>query len=158
MKYLILTVSIFALSLQACQEPEETTKENKDLLSTDLVNNPRSAAGTDTAALKSLATMDFTDTLFDFGTIHEGEIVTHDFRFTNNGKKPLIISNAAGSCGCTVADFPKEPLAPGSSEVIKVRFSSAGKHGHQEKSVSVTTNSNRGIHALYIKGEVTEEK
>ena len=100
--------------------------------------------------------MDFRDTVFDFGTMRDGEVVGHEYAFTNNGRTPLIISNASGSCGCTVADFPREPVAPGKSGSIKVSFSSAGKEGHQEKSVSLTTNSARGVHVLYIKGEVTK--
>ena len=152
MKKLALLFSI-SLFFAACND-KPAAPENKDLLPTDLVNNPRSADGIDTSALKSLATMDFRDTVFDFGTIKEGEIVTHAFSFTNNGKSPLIISNASGSCGCTVADFPREPLAPGKSAEVKVQFSSAGKEGHQEKSVSLTTNSNRGTHFLFIKGEI----
>jgi hypothetical protein len=145
-------ITLFACNNQPKQE------ENKNLLPTDLVNNPRSAAGTDTTALNEMAEMQFRDTVHDFGAIKEGESVTYDFEFTNTGKKPLVISNAAGSCGCTVADFPREPMAPGKSSVVKVQFSSIGKHGHQEKSVSLTTNSKRGTHVLYIKGDVQEKK
>lgn len=154
MKKLFLVLNICALTISSCSDQEAKQPENKNLLSTDLVNNPRSADGTDPAKLHSLATMDFRDTVFDFGTIRQGEVVNHDFEFTNNGKNPLVVSNAAGSCGCTVADFPKEPLPPGKSASIKVQFSSAGKEGHQEKSVTLTTNSVRGNHHLYIKGEV----
>lgn len=153
--FIAIAVAFFTAS---CGETPKEKKENKNLLSTDLVSNPRSANGTDTAALHSLATMDFRDTVYDFGTINEGEVVTHDFEFTNNGKHPLIISNAAGSCGCTVAEFPKEPVPPGKSAIIGVKFSSASKYGHQEKIVSLTTNSGRGTHMLFIKGEVKEVK
>jgi len=98
--------------------------------------------------------MDFADTLHDFGTIKEGEIMTYEFEFTNHGKSPLIVSSANGSCGCTVADFPREPVQPGKSGKIKTQFNSAGREGHQEKSVTLQTNSTRGVHMLYIKGEV----
>ena len=153
MKRIVALLSIPVLFAVACSE-QPAEKENKDLLSTELVKNPRSAAGADTSVLGSLATMDFKDTVKDFGTVKQGETVTMEYEFTNNGKKPLIISNANGSCGCTVADFPREPLAPGQSSLIKVQFNSAGKEGHQEKSVSLTTNSMRGVHVLSIKGEV----
>jgi len=102
--------------------------------------------------------MNFRDTVFDFGTIKEGEVVSHDFEFTNNGKSPLVISNASAACGCTVPDYPREPLEPGRSAIVKVRFHSAGKQGYQEKSVSLSTNSRRGTHTLYIKGEVENKK
>ena len=155
MKRIVLIFSLPLMLAAACNE-QNTQEENSDLLSTDLVKNPRSAAGLDSTELQSLATMDFKDTVKDFGTVKDGETVTMEYEFTNNGKTPLIISNASGSCGCTVADFPKEPLQPGHSSSVKVQFSSAGKVGHQEKSVSLTTNSVRGQHNLYIKGEVVK--
>ncbi|HRO41434.1 MAG TPA: DUF1573 domain-containing protein [Flavipsychrobacter sp.] len=152
MKNLILSLSIISLLCMACEEKHEP--QNKDLLSTDLVKNPRSAGGADSSVIGSLATMDFKDTVRDFGTIKQGEVVNVEYEFSNNGKTPLIISNASGACGCTVADFPREPLAPGKSSSIKVQFSSVGKEGYQEKSVALTTNSIRGTHILYIKGEI----
>ncbi len=155
MKKLLLALSLPLLSfIIACEETHEP--ENKDLLATDLVNNPRTATGLDSTAVLQLPTMDFRDTVRDFGTIKQGEVVTVTYEFTNNGKAPLIISKAAGSCGCTVADYPKEPLAPGRSSSVEVQFSSAGKEGHQEKSITLTTNSNRGAHFLYIRGEIVK--
>jgi len=148
----LLLIVLFA----ACTEnAEQKTDETKgELLSTDLVNNPNSAQGTDTAIISELPTMDFTDTVHNFGNINEGEKATFDFEFANNGKSPLIISDAKGSCGCTVADFPRDPIAPGNTGKIKVVFNSDGKPGHQEKSVSITTNTNRSVHMLYFKGDV----
>jgi hypothetical protein len=154
-KYIFL---LPVLWLTACGNTEEAPKENKDLLSTELVNNPRSAEGTDTAALNALATMDFKDTVHNFGQLVEGEVATYDFEFTNNGQGPLIISNASGSCGCTVPEYPHEPLAPGKSAIMKVKFNSTEKVGHQEKSVTINTNSKRGTHMLYIKADVKEKK
>lgn len=155
-----VTASLFASLFLFCacnndQQPAEPTESN--LLPTSLVKNPHSANGLDSAAVSALPTMDFRDTVFDFGTIREGEVVTRQFEFTNNGKSPLVISNSSASCGCTVADFPHEPLAPGKSASISVSFNSAGKPGHQEKSVSLTTNTVRGVHMLYIKGDVKEK-
>ncbi|MEI8280373.1 MAG: DUF1573 domain-containing protein [Bacteroidota bacterium] len=154
MKRLLFILTTVVLT--SCAQNTDN-KSNKGLLSTSLVSNPRSIAGTDTAKLNQLASMDFTDTLHDFGTIHEGESVTHDFTFKNNGRSPLVISSAVGSCGCTVPDYPRDPIAPGKEAIVKVIFNSKGKSGHQEKSVTISTNSKRGIHMLYIKGEVTPE-
>lgn len=158
-KHLII-LSIPFILFAACNNDNKDAalKDDKNLLSTDLVNNPRSANGTDEKAFEALPTMDFKDTLHDFGTIKKGEIVTYDFEFTNNGKEPLIISNATGSCGCTVADYPREPIAPGKPTNITVKFSSIGKHGHQEKSVTLTTNSKRGTHMLFIKADVDDKE
>lgn len=154
MKKAVVLFAFSAALFVSCKNSSEKT-QNKDLLSTELVKNPHSAAGTDTAVMNSLSNMSFRDTVYDFGTIREGEIVTHDFEFTNTGKDPLIISGARGSCGCTAPTYPQEPVAPGKTEKIKVEFRSQGKSGHQEKSVVLTTNSVRGTHMLFIKGEVT---
>jgi hypothetical protein len=157
MKSVLFAVSICTLLL-ACKDQTKTDEKKGDLLSTNIVNNPRSAAGTDQVAMANMANMGFADSLYDFGNIDEGEVVTHEFSFTNTGKSPLIISSADGSCGCTVADFPHEPVQPGKTGTITTRFNSAGKPGHQEKSVTLKTNSSRGNHMLFIKGEVKAKK
>ena len=149
-----LPLLLFVLLTACTESTEQKTEEPKDLLSTDLVSNPNSAQGIDSAVAKELPTMDFTDSVHNFGNINEGEKATFDFEFTNNGKTPLIISDAKGSCGCTVADYPRDPIAPGEGSKIKVVFNSDGKTGHQEKSVSITTNTNRSVHMLYFKGDV----
>jgi hypothetical protein len=150
-----LFLFIATLFLVSCNQNNSAPVDNKSLLSTDLIDNPRSANGVDSATLATLATMDFKDTVFQIGNIRQGEIVTHDFEFKNNGKRPLVISSAKGSCGCTVAEFPSEPMIPGQTGTIKVRFNSSGKKGHQEKTVTILDNSNKGIHLLYLKGDVT---
>lgn len=151
--------ALLVISLTACNENEpKQTEEKNGLLSTELVNNPRSAEGTDSVALNEMATLDFKDTMHDFGNLIEGEIATYDFEFMNNGKTPLIINNATGSCGCTVPEYPHDPIPPGKGGVMKVKFNSADKKGHQEKSVSINTNSKRGLHMLYIKAQVNETK
>jgi len=67
--------------------------------------------------------------------------VEHTFTFTNEGEGPLIISNAQGSCGCTVPDWPRQPIAPGQKGQIKVSFNSTGRAGRQDKRVTLTTNA-----------------
>jgi Protein of unknown function (DUF1573) len=120
----------------------------------NLVNNPRTADGIDPAEVAKKPTMDFKDSVYDFGKITEGDIVTHDFTFKNNGKTPLLISGASGSCGCTVPSYPHEPLPPAQSAVMKVTFSSVGKSGPQNKTVTITDNTMKGRHILFIRGEV----
>jgi Protein of unknown function (DUF1573) len=90
----------------------------------------------------------------DFGTANEGDEVKHVFKFKNTGKEPLVISNARGSCGCTVPDWPKEPVAPGASGEIKVVFNTKGKVGHQSKRVTVTANTEPTETFLEVFGEV----
>lgn len=77
----------------------------------------------------------------DFGTVHEGEVVTYDFTFTNTGDAPLLITDAQASCGCTVPEWPREPIKPGQKGTLKVSFNSAGKDGAQDKSISIKANT-----------------
>jgi len=147
---------IALISLSACGNSGNGNKPAGDSsrISTSVVSNPATAGGVDTVAAARKPTMDFKDTVHDFSTLHENEVVSHEFTFTNNGKTPLIITNAHGSCGCTVPDYPREPVQPGQSATLKVTFNSAGKSGPQEKSVSITANTLRNIHMLFIKADV----
>jgi hypothetical protein len=91
----------------------------------------------------------------DFGKLKQGESAEYKFKFTNTGKEPLIIENAQGSCGCTVPNYPKEPIAPGATGTIDVRFNSAGKSGAQQKTVTLTANTDPSITTmLTIKADV----
>lgn len=130
----------------------------KDKLPASIVNNPHTANGIDTVSAARKPTMDFADTVHNFGNIHEGEAVTYEFSFTNTGKTPLIISSASGSCGCTVPEYPHDPVQPGQKGIIKVTFNSTGKKLHQEKSVTIINNTVRGLSMLYIKAEVEPKK
>lgn len=91
---------------------------------------------------------------YDFGTIKQGDKVTYDFNFANTGKEPLIISNAQGSCGCTVPQWPKEPIAKAAKGIIHVEFNSAGKMGMQDKTVTITSNGKNTTVVLHLKGNV----
>lgn len=154
-KYLSLLLLVF-IAISSCKDaPEEKLKEG--MLSTDIVSNPHSAKGLDSATYNNLPTMDFTDTLYNFGNINDVDKVTHTFSFTNNGGTPLIISNAAGSCGCAVANYPKDPIKPGERGEIEVVFNPVDKLGHVEKSIVITTNSKVSTHQLYIKADVIKE-
>lgn len=155
MKKLLFIITI--LGLAACGNNEKPAN-NGDKLSTDLVTNPVSAEGNNEAALAEMPTMDFVDTMHNFGNLKEGDVVTYDFEFKNNGKKPLIISGATGSCGCTAPDYPHKPIEPGETGNITVKFNTADKQYHQEKSVTIATNSRRGTHMLYIKADVAPDK
>jgi len=91
---------------------------------------------------------------YNFGTIKQGESVNYDFNFKNVGKEPLIISEAHGSCGCTVPVWPKEPIKPGETAQIKVTFNSTGKMGMQDKTVTITSNAKETSKVLHLKGNV----
>jgi hypothetical protein len=98
--------------------------------------------------------MSFGENTYDFGTVSEGDKVEHIYKFKNSGNEPLIISNAQGSCGCTVPQWPKEPIAPGKSGEIKVVFDSKGKAGKQNKTVTITANTQPATTTINITGEV----
>jgi len=80
----------------------------------------------------------------EYGKITEGQKLEVSFRFKNTGDKPLIIESVRPSCGCTVADPPKEPIAPGAEGEIKGSFNSEGKEGEQHKTLFVTANTKGG--------------
>ena len=99
------------------------------------------------------AQMVFVTDVIDYGTIEQNSDGVREFKFTNTGNEPLIITNAKGSCGCTVPDWPKEPIAPGEASVIKVRYAT-NRLGAFTKTVTVTSNSKTPTSRLTIKGKV----
>ncbi len=103
---------------------------------------------------KNQADMKFDALEYSYGTIKQGDKVEHEFVFTNTGKEPLIITNAQGSCGCTVPEWPKEPIKKGETAKIHVTFNSAGKMGMQDKTVTITSNAKTNPVVLHIKGNI----
>jgi hypothetical protein len=101
---------------------------------------PEPGAG-EQSVLRPKTKMKFKKMLHDFGRLKEGEKREHDFEFTNTGKVDLIIEDCKGSCGCTVPEWPKDPIKPGQSAAIKVKFDSTKKEKDQEKSVTITANT-----------------
>lgn len=97
----------------------------------------------------------FDKTEHDFGVINEGDVVETVFTFTNSGKSELIITSAKGSCGCTVPEWPKEPIMPGEDGQIKVKFNSDKKPNLQQKQITLVTNTDEGKEILKIKAQVT---
>ncbi len=97
--------------------------------------------------------MTFDSTEYHFGKVHEGEIVTHEFHFTNTGKSPLIISSCMSACGCDVATGPKESIPPGGSGIIKYELMTESRTGMQSKTVTITYYPDQAI-VLHIYGEI----
>lgn len=102
----------------------------------------------------NVAKMTFENKHFDFGTIQEGKVVNHVYKFTNTGKIPLVISDARSTCGCTVPKWPKDPIQPGASGEISVRFDSSNKKDTQAKPITITANTYPSQTVLQIKGIV----
>ena len=91
---------------------------------------------------------------FDFGTIQEGAVVEHTFKFRNDGPYPLILNNITSSCGCTTPEWPKEPISPNATSSIHVRFDSKNKSGPQVKTITVYANTDPAYSELRLKGIV----
>lgn len=104
-------------------------------------------------------TVEWKDQNKNFGKITEGQKLEVSFAFKNTGDKPLVISRVQPSCGCTVADPPKEPIAPGAEGLIKASFNSEGKFGLQHKTLYVTANTKGSQeHELIFEVEVEKKK
>ncbi len=123
-----------------------------------LAQDSKVQATTKTADTKTTsgAEMKFEKDEFNFGTIKQGDKVEYAFEFVNTGKDPLIITEAHGSCGCTVPEWPKEPLKKGEKGVIKITFNSAGKMGLQDKTVTITSNATDSPKILHVKGNIEQ--
>ena len=120
----------------------------------DKVNEENVAAAADRdAKAGEYPVMSFDETEFDFGTIDQGTNVEHVFKFTNTGKAPLVIVDAKSSCGCTVPQFTREPVAPGDSGEMLVKFNGSGKN-QVSKTVTITANTEAGKETIKIKAFV----
>lgn len=106
----------------------------------------------------NLTTVQWLDSVQNFGKVTDGEKIIISFHFKNTGSKPLIISNVTASCGCTVPEKPEAPIAPGEEGVIKAEFNSSGRVGIASKNVNVTCNTATQNYTLLFEGEVLPKK
>ena len=83
----------------------------------------------------------FSEDRHEFGDIIQGDVIEHVFEFTNSGNAPLVLQDVKTTCGCTVPEWPRTPLAPGATAELKVKFNSAGKIGIQNKVITVISNA-----------------
>ena len=98
----------------------------------------------------------FENIVHDYGTVNQGADGNCEFKFTNTGKEPLILSNVRTSCGCTVPSWPKEPILPGKTGAIKVNYTKMNVAGTISKQITVYSNAKNGTIVLNIKGTVLE--
>jgi hypothetical protein len=148
-KYLIL---IIVMIVSSCDDSINKVASKEKRLSTKLINNNQSIKQKKISNKQPV--FEINKDLHDFGDIIEGEKVTHKFIITNSGMADLIISSAKGSCGCTVPQWPKDPIRPGKKAEIKVTFNSKGRLGSQTKKVSVISNAIPNAKILTIRGNV----
>lgn len=96
----------------------------------------------------------FEEMSYNFGTVNEGELITHKFFFQNKGKENLLIKNATATCGCTVPGFSKVPIEPEESSYVRISFNTKAKKGPQKPVVTVFTNARKTPYKLYFEGNV----
>lgn len=143
-KLITLSIALLAFTFSNAQETTKKTKSTKKTTVT-------------TPALPKVegAGMVFVTETIDYGTVSANSDGKREFVFTNNGNKPLIITNAVGSCGCTVPTFPKEPIAPGAKGVIGVKYDTSRAGQPFTKTVTITSNAaGTPSKTLTIKGTV----
>lgn len=165
-KFKFVLSAFFAIALLAScansdggDAAEAAAREAVEPSTADAAQTPATPA-TPTATTPAAPTgpttvIDFKETTFDFGTVVSGEKVSHTYSFTNTGSEPLIISNAKGSCGCTVPEWPKEPIAVGATGEVTVVFDSKNKKGPRNQKVTLTANTDPPQTFIYLKGEVS---
>ncbi|WBX74411.1 DUF1573 domain-containing protein [Tenacibaculum pacificus] len=152
MKKIAIAIA-FVLStgmLVSCGQNNAASKVKKE--------NVESAEKRDVSISKGTASISFDKEEHNFGTVNEGDVVKTTFVVTNTGKTDLVITNAKASCGCTVPVWPKEAIAPGKTGEIQVSFNTNGKPNKQSKSITLTTNTEKGREVVKITGMVTPKK
>ena len=144
--FLIIVAGLFA-----CNDTDSKTSSS----TTSISPAQRDSAFSDSANYTSIQWLDSTHQ--ELGKIKEGQTPELTWRFKNIGDKPLIVLNAQGTCGCTVAEKPEQPIAPGEEGVIKAKFSSEGRVGPNNKQVIVQANT-KGTTMHYLNFQVEVEK
>ncbi|MEO7960285.1 MAG: DUF1573 domain-containing protein [Ginsengibacter sp.] len=125
--------------------------------SCDIRNNKHKGdvlAADNPAAVQDSTTVQLIDSVYNFGKVQDGAMVEYSYRFRNTGNKPLIVSNAVASCGCTVPEKPEEPIKPGETGFLKVVFNSKGRVGQVHKEITVYSNAYPKFPVLQLLGEV----
>jgi hypothetical protein len=126
------------------------------------VNTYRNDLGVDPATIAQMdsanyTTIEWKDTLYDFGTVHEGDSVVVRFRFNNSGSRALFITSAHSTCGCAAVQYPKEAILPGDKGEVVARFMNKYHPGPVRQLVAVTSNTRNGVnHQLSFIGQIAD--
>ena len=147
----------FLLLTFFCCKNEKKSDLPDNAINPAIIENPVSASGTSNSK-DNIPILEFESTSHDFETIDEGEKISFAFKFKNVGKGDLVIRAAQGSCGCTVPEYPKDPIPPGKGGIINVTFNSEGKEGQQHKTVTVISNTMPNTFILDVLGNVIKKK
>ncbi|MFA0962998.1 DUF1573 domain-containing protein [Roseivirga sp. BDSF3-8] len=126
MKKLLTLAFLFVLAMPVFAQEAESQEE---------ANGPR---------------IKFSESLHDFGDIHQGDKVQYVFSFENTGTEPLVLTNVETTCGCTASNWPRDPIAPGETGEMTVTFNSTGKMGLQNKNIRVRSNAVNNVETVKI--------
>lgn len=146
MKKLILSLSAGLLVFASCNN-----EQSSDQAATDASGDTESVEANEA---DGIGRMEFEETVFEFGKIKEGEVVSHTFKFENTGNHPIILAQVSASCGCTTPTYTTAPVLPGKTGEIAVEFDSAGQIGQQQKIITIASNAESNITTVQLKGEV----
>lgn len=146
----IIILGISGLAVSCNQE----IKKPEGGIQPETVTNPATPVDDGTSDGAKLPAFQFEEETHDFGKITQGEKVTYNFKFKNSGSGDLLISNATASCGCTVPEYPKNPVPPGGEGIITVTFDSGGKEGKVSKTVTISSNTMPNVKVLTINAEI----
>jgi hypothetical protein len=122
---------------------------------------PKKSASANAAEKSSdqLTTIQWIDSVRNYGKINDGQVLEVSFRFKNTGDKPLVIENVQPECGCTAPEWSKEPVMPGQEGVINAKFNSSGKAGMASKNITITANTKGSkSHVVHFDVEVLAKK
>lgn len=134
---------------------EATPSAAPTAVTSPVATTPAPAA--EPAVERTNAKMTFESLTVDYGTIENGAEPLRLIKFTNTGTDPLVIKNARGSCGCTVPTWPRDPVAPGQSATMEVRYDTK-RTGQINKSITITTNEGPENHVIQVIGNVLPPK
>lgn len=164
-----LTIAAMAISIVSCNKKDETTVVEDN--SSAVVENQTTPVGVDDhaghehatqedamleeAQKNPLTTVALKESDFSFGKIKKGDVVSHVYEITNTGTKPLIISSVKPGCGCTAPDFTKEPILPGKSGKITLKFDSGDFDGNVAKAADVYANVEKAPIRIGFTAEIT---
>ena len=143
MKKLSLVLFASALMFTACNNNNNKENTNGSQDSTAVATTQEGAGR-----------MEFEEEAFNFGTIKEGEVVEHVFKFKNTGDFPVVLAQVSASCGCTTPTYTSTPVKPGESGEISVKFDSNGQVGQQQKIITIASNAEKPVTTVQLKGEV----
>ena len=139
----LLIIPCIALLFASCNNSSAVSKDQEETIS--------ESTTTETAPITTLT---FQNSSHDFGTTKEGSVISHLYSFTNKSDRVITITKANASCGCTVPNWPKDPIQPGETGDIYVEFNSTGKQGKQTKTVRVYTDVQEDPIKLSLTGTV----